>query len=209
MGIPHTCHQSQENMEVDCQPAKQGDRVIPGTYLGSSNSLSCGEGTQIRRDHIYATLTGRVEISNDTVVSVVSSHGRVIVPKKGAIVLCAVVNVSNRQAKVTIISVNDTALREKLHGVIRREDIRETEKDTVEVFPSFRPRDIVRARVIGLGESYGYVLSTAENELGVVFATSERGGKMVPASWNEMQCTLTQLREKRKVAKVVNAVAIN
>lgn len=40
---------------------------------------------------------------------------------------------------------------------------------------SFRPGDIVMARVISLGDAQSYLLSTAENELGVVIATSEGG----------------------------------
>ena len=202
-----------EHME-ERRTAKQGDKAIPGSYLGPSSSFSSGEGTQVRRGSIYSTLTGRVELrdaagSNLSVVSIVSADRRVRVPQKGDIVLCRVVSVSNRQAKVVLLTVNDTSLREKLHGVIRREDIRDTEKDSVEMFPSFRPRDIVRARVIGLGENYGYALSTAENELGVVFATSEHNGKMLPVSWCEMQCSVTGTRERRKVAKVVNAVPIS
>jgi hypothetical protein len=47
-----------------------------------------------------------------------------------------------------------------------------------------------------------YFLSCAENELGVVIAYSEAGHRMVPVSWCEMQCTVTLLREQRKVAKV-------
>lgn len=39
--------------------------------------------------------------------------------------------------------------------------------DKVEVFKCFRPGDIVRARVISLGDARQYYLSTAENELGV------------------------------------------
>ncbi|EOA98486.1 3'-5' exoribonuclease CSL4-like protein, partial [Anas platyrhynchos] len=59
----------------------------------------------------------------------------------------------------------------------RREDIRATEKDKVEVYKSFRPGDIVLAKVISLGDAAqsNYLLSTAENELGVVVARSEAG----------------------------------
>lgn len=47
------------------------------------------------------------------------------------------------------------------------------------------------------------MLSTAENELGVVIAHSEEGHRMVPISWTEMQCVKTYVKEPRKVAKVV------
>lgn len=44
-------------------------------------------------------------------------------------------------------------------------------------------------------------MSTAENELGVIIATSEAGETMVPVSWMEMQCPKTLSLEFRKVAK--------
>jgi hypothetical protein len=72
----------------------------------------------------------------------------------------------------------------------------------IEVSKSFRCGDVVIARVISLGDMNSYFLSCAENELGVVIAYSESGHRMVPVSWNEMQCTVTMLREARKAAKV-------
>ena len=60
-------------------------------------------------------------------------------------------------------------------------------------------------RVLSLGEaSSGYLISTGENELGVVIARSEMSGvKMVPVSWTEMQCPKTYNKEFRKIAKVI------
>lgn len=62
-------------------------------------------------------------------------------------------------------------------------DIRATEVDKAEVAASLRPGDIIRARVISLGDSTQYFLSTAENELGVRWAKSSAGAIMVPISW--------------------------
>uniref|UniRef100_A0A8C4VS31 Exosome complex component CSL4 C-terminal domain-containing protein n=1 Tax=Gopherus evgoodei TaxID=1825980 RepID=A0A8C4VS31_9SAUR len=45
-----------------------------------------------------------------------------------------------------------TPLKSTFRGTIRREDIRATEKDKVEVYKSFRPGDIVLAKVISLGD---------------------------------------------------------
>lgn len=39
----------------------------------------------------------------------------------------------------------------------------------------FRLGDIVKAKVVSLGDARSYYLSTAANELGVVYATSEDG----------------------------------
>ena len=79
-----------------------------------------------------------------------------------------------------------------------------TEKDRVEMYNCFRPGDIVLARVISLGDpTAGYLLTTAENSLGVVIAKSEVGSVMVPVSWTEMQCPKTYNKEQRKIAKVI------
>jgi exosome complex component CSL4 len=132
----------------------------------------------------------------------------VVVPQKGKIVLCRVVSVGYAMAKVRILSIDDTPLREELHGIIRREEIRAAEKDTVSVSNSYRPRDIVRARILSLGDIQAYSLTTAENELGVVLAKSSHDGHMIPISWCEMQCTVTGVKEKRKVAKVTDSVMV-
>lgn len=85
--------------------------------------------------------------------------------------------------------------------MIRREDIRATEKDKVTVADSFRVGDLVRGVVISLGDQGGYYVSTAKNELGVVMAESESGNQMVPVSWKEFVDVRTGRREGRKVAK--------
>lgn len=50
-----------------------------------------------------------------------------------------------------------------------------TERDKVRMGECFRLGDIVKAKVLSLGDARSYYLSTAANELGVVYATSEDG----------------------------------
>lgn len=89
-------------------------------------------------------------------------------------------------------------------GAIRLDDVgRSSGKAVVaqtSVADCFRPGDLVNARVISMGDSRRYFLSTAETELGVV--RSERNGVvMIPISFNEMECPQTGVREPRKCAK--------
>ena len=200
----------------------EGDRVVPGDYLGKATKFSRGPGTYEKGSGIYSELVGEVRVrvgeeARETassepakpVMSVVGKYSLNTIPSVGSVVMTRVLNVSERQAKVLIISVETRLLQEPLSGVIRREDIRAVEKDSVDVFASFRPGDIVRARVISLGESHThYGLATDKNELGVIMATSERGYSMGPVSWTEMQCSKTGVRETRKVAKVKSAVPV-
>ena len=82
---------------------------------------------------------------------------------------------NTRFCKLAILAVEGCPLNEPFRGTLRKEDVRATEKDKVEIYKSFRPGDIVQARVSSLGDSQSYFLSTAENELGVIFAMSEAG----------------------------------
>ena len=43
----------------------------------------------------------------------------------------------------------------------------------------FRPGDIVLAKVQSLGDTQSYILTTSENELGVIVAKSEAGKSIV------------------------------
>ncbi|KAJ7399222.1 Exosome complex component CSL4 [Pitangus sulphuratus] len=205
---------------------------VPGERLCSTEEATAGSGTYTRHGFIFSSLAGclerRSEDSGLPVVSVVRDSESQLLPNVGAVVTCKVCSINSRFAKVHILYVGSTPLKSTFRGTIRREDIRATEKDKVEVYKSFRPSDIVLAKVvsfplrtvgclklpqeslslnpsdqISLGDAQSnYLLSTAENELGVVVARSEAGVQMVPISWCEMQCPRTHTKEFRKVARV-------
>ncbi|XP_046995167.1 exosome complex component CSL4 isoform X2 [Schistocerca americana] len=111
--------------------------------------------------------------------------------------------INQRFCKCVIKCIGDTVLSRPYRGILRKEDVRATEKDGVEMYKCFRPGDIILARVLPMTDIHSYQLSTAENELGVVIAHSEAGIEMVPISWTQMQCPKTFVKEWRKVAKVV------
>ncbi|XP_046928619.1 exosome complex component CSL4 isoform X2 [Lynx rufus] len=155
---------------------------IPGERLCNLEEGSPGSGTYTRHGYIFSSLAGCLTKS--------SENG-------------AVSSINSRFAKVHILYVGSTPLKNSFRGTIRKEDVRATEKDKVEIYKSFRPGDIVLAKVISLGDAQSnYLLTTAENELGVVVAHSESGVQMVPISWCEMQCPKTHIKEFRKVARV-------
>ncbi|XP_075773871.1 exosome complex component CSL4 [Pelodiscus sinensis] len=180
---------------------------VPGERLCGLQEAAPGSGTYTRLGSVCAALAGGLLTTRRDgelpVVSVVRDVESQLLPDVGAIVTCKVCSINSRFAKVRILYIGSTPLKSTFRGTIRREDIRATEKDKVEVYKSFRPGDIVLAKVISLGDMQSnYLLSTAENELGVVVAHSEAGAQMVPISWCEMQCPKTHSKELRKVARV-------
>ena len=87
-------------------------------------------------------------------------------------------------------------------GMIRKEDVRSGMLEDIHMYACFRPGDVVVSRVLSLGDSRRYYLSTCESSLGVVRAVCESSGYvMCPVSEREMECTVSGVRELRKCAK--------
>lgn len=125
------------------------------------------------------------------------------VPAVGDTVTARVIRLTPRLAVTDILCVGDQPCAQRYSGVVRIQDVRATEIDSVRLPESFRPGDLIRAEVLSLGDARSYFLTTAKNELGVVYAKSLAAGQpMTPLSWQEMQCPSTGSVERRKVARV-------
>ncbi|KAI9575180.1 exosome complex component CSL4-like [Glossina fuscipes] len=189
---------------------------LPGQRLClSDEKTAAGHGTYERKGYIYATLAGSVilkEKDSCKIIEVEGAGNRTIVPLAGDVVTARILQVNQRFAKCSIQSIGAHVLEQSYRAMLRKEDVRATEKDRVEMYKCYRPGDIILAKVLPRIELSCYELSTAENELGVVVAVASEGGTevapMVPISWTEMQCPNTLVKEPRKVAKIVSASAL-
>jgi len=198
-------------------PTTSGDDSNQRNHTG-------GPGTYEHQGYIHASLAGRLSVrkvdhagetgdgennsgkNGMSVIEVSVIRNRPsVVPRVGSVVIARVTCITSRFAKCAFISVDGVAAPDSFKGMIRKEDIRATEKDKVEVHKSFQPRDIVVAKVISLGDASAYLLTTAENELGVIVAydssSSSSSIPMMPISWCEVLCPTTGVKELRKVAK--------
>eukprot|EP01096_Ripella_sp_DP13-Kostka_P002773 TRINITY_DN13829_c0_g1_i1.p1 TRINITY_DN13829_c0_g1~~TRINITY_DN13829_c0_g1_i1.p1 ORF type:complete len:189 (+),score=60.13 TRINITY_DN13829_c0_g1_i1:3-569(+) len=181
--------------------------VLPGKRLGRSSDLHAGPGTFERNGFIFASLSGFLKLTTIpgqevSTVSVERDYDVSVVPRVGSTVIGRVTRITTQQANVQILCCDEVVLSGSFSGIIKSEDIRATDVDRAQVYQSFRPEDIVKARVVSMGDSRSYQLSTASNELGVIFAKSVAGATMIPVSWESMQCPKTKTKEFRKVAKI-------
>ncbi|XP_071512790.1 exosome complex component CSL4 [Panulirus ornatus] len=178
---------------------------IPGQRIcEASSSHIAGEGTYAFNKYIYASLAGQVTVvprGDVQVVKVTLGQQGTVMPEAGSIVTCRVLSVNPSKAIVSIICVGPNKLHTPVSGTIRKQNVRDHQIDTVEMYDCFRPDDIVLAVVLSLGDMRNYELSTAGTELGVVTAYCEEGHPLVPASWTAMKCKCRT--ERRKVAKVM------
>ncbi|MCL4144772.1 UNVERIFIED_CONTAM: hypothetical protein GTU68_013034 [Idotea baltica] len=124
-----------------------------------------------------------------------------VMPEVGSIVTCRVLGVNPAQASMSILAVGEQMLHTPFQGTLKKPNVRQHQIDAVEMYNCYRPFDIVLGKVLSLGGTRSYEISTAANELGVVTARCEEGHALVPDSWTTMKCVCRT--EKRKVAKVV------
>ncbi|KIK06876.1 hypothetical protein K443DRAFT_230606 [Laccaria amethystina LaAM-08-1] len=159
-----------------------------------------GTGVYVRDASIRASLLGVPTLDAATLTI---PRLRPRPPAPNSIVLGSVTRLSPLQALISISVVDGVPLPpgEEFTGVIRTQDVRATEKDKVKIGNCFRGGDVVRGVVISLGDTRSYFVTTARNDLGVIFATSEAGATLEPISWQEMRCPKTGKVEKRKCAK--------
>jgi exosome complex component CSL4 len=196
--------------------------VVPGDRIGNVTQIRSGTGTYAKRGHVYASAVGRLTISpsssdhhNIPIASVLLPPNRQYASTQvlsvGQVVIGKVTRVVFNQAIVEIVAAQGVALGHGANtheGSIRREDVRAGAGQEVQLHDNFRPGDVVLCRIVSLGDSRRYHLSTAEPELGVVRAICATSKvKMVPVSWKEMQCPETKVKELRKCAKPKNLAA--
>ncbi|RPB15943.1 hypothetical protein P167DRAFT_460708, partial [Morchella conica CCBAS932] len=183
----------------------------PGQPLAPSSRYIPGTGVHIFHYEICASIVGIPQLSPSSpsgleqILSVLpctdSTNKNGILPQVGAIVLGKVTRITHIEATLAIFVVGEAVCTDEFKGIIRREDVRAFLKDKAKILSSFKPGDIVRARIISLGDQSKYFLSTASNDLGVIVAHSESGDPLNPLSWHEMVSQSTDMIEERKVAK--------
>jgi exosome complex component CSL4 len=130
--------------------------------------------------------------------------GDPVVPRVDDVVYGRVTRVQEKAAHVEILAVNGRSpTGGGFMGVVRKQDVRAFEIDKVELDLCFRGGDVVRAKVLSLGDARSFYLTTASDELGVVQAVHSGSGEvMLPISWTEFQDPVTGEVEDRKVARV-------
>ena len=92
---------------------------------------------------------------------------------------------------------------DEFSATLRKEDVRDIDKDNVELYKCVQPGDIILAKVIGVGDTQtSFLLSIVGDELGVVHAMGINGERMAPESGAVVKHISSKYREPRKVAAI-------
>ncbi|KAL3989506.1 Exosome complex exonuclease RRP4 N-terminal region family protein [Acanthocheilonema viteae] len=182
--------------------------VIPGDRLFPiSEQMKAGIGTYELFGHIYASLAGTVHmyttVERDKETKIVEVRRQSEKEKRHVMPYVGCIVTAKRFAKCAIHCVECSALSHEFNGILRKEDIMPIEKEKIKLEQCVHPGDVILARVIGFGDNqHSYLLSTVEDELGVVSGIGDFGERMVPCSFSEVKSVITSAREPRKVARI-------
>jgi len=188
----------------------KGAPCMPGQKICVANEYyEAGQGAYEEENIIYASVLGWLCLTEYpdqelTVVSVEQGNGKqpFASPHVGAIVTCTIVSRTRQLVRGLITYVGNVKLDDPIRGIIRRENINDKHRDATETETSFGIGDTVLARVVDIGDG-DFIMSTAEDALGVATAISKAGYYMVPIGWTMMECPKTKETEPRKVAKII------
>ncbi|UCE15881.1 MAG: exosome complex RNA-binding protein Csl4 [Candidatus Bathyarchaeota archaeon] len=177
---------------------KSGKIVAPGDQLGVIEEFTPGPGTYAEQGTIYSEIIGRtlMDMLNKK-VSVYPLVRALGVPQVGSIVVGRVSGVQSRSATLRIVKVDKRLLSGFFTGILHISDV---SPGFIEVmFDVCKAGDIMRAKVVS-DKNRVFHLSTADKNLGIIYAFCSRCGHVLPLGRQKMRCTNCGRIEKRKVA---------
>lgn len=114
--------------------------AVPGDLLASAMDFDAGPGTYVHEGSVRASLAGVVSVlpapqsPGKKGTLAVAREGVTVsmaVPSVGALVTCRVTRITHLLANVDILLLDGIPVAEPFHGVIRKENVRESEIDKV------------------------------------------------------------------------------
>ena len=177
---------------------RSGHLVLPGERLGVIEEFIPNSGTYVKDGVIYSKMVGRalVDLLNKK-VSVYPLTNTVKVPKVSTIVIGQAGNAQSDNVLVRILKINSEKLSGAFSGILHISDAAESYVDSMN--DVCKTGDILRAQVIS-EKNQVYHLSTAEKNLGVLYAFCSNCGSTLEPKRHEMRCPKCGKIENRKVA---------
>ena len=177
---------------------KSGLFVVPGDCLGVIEEFTSGPGTYVESGTIHSKITGRTLLDMlNRQVSVYPLVQTVSIPQVGNIITGLVIEVKSKNAVLRIFQIGDKMLSGFFKGALHISGVSHGYVDNM--FNVCKAGDIMRAKVIST-ENRSVFLSTAEKDLGVIYALCSRCGYVLQPGNRGMGCSKCGNVERRKTA---------
>lgn len=157
-----------ERTQKDLRVEKTNINCVPGDRLCKADEKTIpAVGTYKSEDHIYASLAGQVIIKHSSGdVKFIGVDGKYkasrTLPSINDVVTCRVTSIQSNLALCLIWCVNAHVLRQPFKAMVRKEDIRHHEKDSIDISKYCLPGDVIKGKVIGVGDNGRYLVSIAD-----------------------------------------------
>jgi len=175
---------------------KSGQFVVPGDRLGVIEEFTPGPGTYVEHGTIHSKTTGRTLMDTlNKKVSVYPLVQAVSVPRLGSVVSGQVLDVKSKMAVLRILKVGQRSLSGFFTGVLHISDVSPSYVETM--FDVCKTSDVMRAKVIS-DKNRTFYLSTAEKNLGVIYAFCSQCGHVLLLRGQSLGCPRCGNIEKRK-----------
>jgi exosome complex component CSL4 len=177
---------------------KSGLFVVPGDRLGVIEEFTSGPGTYVEGGTIHSKITGRTLLDMlNKQVSVYPLAKTATVPQVGNIVTGMVSDVKSKNAVLNIFQVGDKMLSGFFKGALHISGVSHGYVDNM--FNVCKAGDIIKAKVISTANR-SFFLSTADKDLGVVYALCSRCGHVLQPANRGMSCSNCGNFERRKLS---------
>jgi exosome complex component CSL4 len=177
---------------------KSGLFVVPGDRLGVIEEFTSGDGTYVESGTIYSKITGHTLLDMlNRQVSVYPLVQTVSIPQVGNIITGLVLEVKSKNAVLRIFQIGDKMLSGFFKGMLHISGVSHGYVDNM--FNVCKAGDIMRAKVIST-ENRSFFLSTADKDLGVVYALCSRCGHVLQPGNRGMECPKCGNFERRKMS---------
>lgn len=174
--------------------------------------MSPGKGAYLLKGKIRASVAGFVYLKDskeeENLIKVVEilandEEDDTLIPEEGSIITAWITDVGPQYANCQLLYIEDRVMEKEYDYVLPKSELKNTMfYSDIEVIDCVQPGDVVLARIINYSfKQRAFVLSIADDELGVVYAKGLKT-RLRPVDFDNVIDDRTGVIEKRKIAKV-------
>lgn len=173
--------------------------AVPGDRLGVEEEYVPGTGLYVEDGELYSNVYGVVDIDAQGKKMNIKSEKNVAVPEAGDRVEGIIVGIKEDSANVKIIAIKGKRqLTGAFSGVLHVSQLAKSYVNSI--FDAINLNDRILAKVITSWPPYQ--LSTADDDLGVIFATCTKCGEELVFRKGGLFCPRDKIFESKKISRL-------
>lgn len=181
------------------KPKIKETEVFPGDKLAVIEEYNDGKGTYQVDGEVRSTEMGKSSLNEEKrAVEVKKRTPEILVTKEGMIIIAAVGSVARRDARVDIFNLDGKNIHPTYSGVIHISNISRDYIKNIDM--AYRSGDTIKAKIINTKNRLNQ-LTTADPELGAVYAYCSRCGGLLEKKQGKLTCPDCGRIERRKTAR--------